>query len=164
MKRNLTLMIVVVAILALSFASSSALACGKAKSCEVSSCETEKTADGFRCTMKAEGDDEVAALREMIRSCAEHKEKEGVYVSLEEVEGGITMTASATDPEIIEALHSKADACASGKCGSGCGSGCGGGCGGDCGKSCGDDCGKDHECCKGKKATDSPCGKKADAA
>jgi len=145
MKRNLTLMIVVVAILALSFASSSALACGKAKSCEVSSCETEKTADGFRCTMKAEGDAEVAALREMVRNCAEHQEKEGVYISLEDVDGGITMTAAATDPEVIEALHAKADACAS------CSDA-------DCKGDCAKDCDKAHAGCKCNKAAVSTCG------
>lgn len=148
MKRNFTLMIVIVAILALSFASNSALACGKAKCSEVSSCETEKTADGFRRTMKAKDNAEVTALREMVRTCTERSSKEDVYVSFEEIEGGIVITASATDPEVIEALHAKADACASGHCG-----GCGG---------CG--CGGDHKCCKGKKASGSRCGKTAGSA
>jgi hypothetical protein len=149
MKRNLTLIIVVVAILVLSFASNSALACERAKCCEAN-CETEKTADGFRCTMRAEDDTEVAKLREMVKSCSAHSSMEGVDISIEEIEGGVVMTHSATDAVVIEALHAKADACASCKCGS-CSHG-------DCKGDCGKDCGKKHDGCKCNKASESTCG------
>jgi len=147
MKRNLTMMIVVIAVLALSLASNAAMACEKAKCCEAK-CETEKMADGFRCTMKATADAEVAKLREMVKNCSAHSSMEGVDISIEEIEGGIVMTHTATDAEVIEALHAKADGCASGKCGSCSQSDCKG----DCGKPCSNA----HEGCKCKKS--SACG------
>ncbi len=154
MKRNFTLMIVIVAVLALSLGAGPAMACGKAKCSEVSNCKTEKTADGFRCTMMAKDESEVEALREMVRSCAEHKAKDDVYVSFEDIEGGVVMIASATDPDVIEKLHARADACAGGECG------CGGGCHDGCG--CQGGCTCDHDCCKGEKAVGHTCGGKGD--
>lgn len=84
-------------------------ACEKSEECKVErSCETTDT--GIRCTIKATGDD-LKKVQECTGSCKEHCTKDGVTVTVEEIEGGIVVTRAATDPEMIKKLQAHTGAC-----------------------------------------------------
>ena len=101
-------------LLVLQLAPLSASACAKGADGEVDrQCETTET--GIRCTMTATGEMTAEAVRERVRSMApNHLQTEGVELKFEEIEGGIVVIATASDPEIIEQLQAKTASCAKG--------------------------------------------------
>jgi hypothetical protein len=92
----------------------SAFACAKSANCEVDrKCET--TESGVRCTMTATGEMTAETVRERVRSMApNHLQTEGVDLKFEEIEGGIVVIATSSDPAVIEQLQAKAAGCAKG--------------------------------------------------
>ncbi len=101
-------------LLVLQLAPLSASACAKGANTEVDrKCEATET--GIRCTMTATGEMTAEAVRERVRSMApNHLQTEGVELKFEEIEGGIVVVATASDPEIIEQLQAKTAGCAKG--------------------------------------------------
>ncbi len=116
MKSRLFLMILVA--VALLVASPSAIASEKDDACEKSkTCDVERTCEktdtGYRCTIKAKGETDIAELRECVRSCSSSKDckPEGVTVTIEDIDGGVVVTCSSDDPEKVKEMHAMASGC-----------------------------------------------------
>jgi hypothetical protein len=91
------------------------------QACPAANRKVEKIDNGVRCTVTvAEGGD-VAALRAHVKGCKCEGWPEGATVSYQDVDGGVVVTRTSTDPEVVKKLQAKAEGCAAG---AGTGKGC----------------------------------------
>ena len=100
--------------LALAMTATVAVAEEGGHACPAADRKVEMLDNGVRCTVLVKEGGDVAALRAHVRDCAGKCKGDGATVAFEEVEGGIVVTHTATDPEQVKALQAKAQGCASG--------------------------------------------------
>jgi len=84
-------------------------------SCPAANRKCEKLDNGMRCTVTIKEGGDVAALRTHVRECSAKGGPEGAAVAFAEVEGGIVVTRTSSDPTVVKALQAMADGCAGGK-------------------------------------------------
>jgi hypothetical protein len=100
--------------LALALTAAVAVAEEQGQACPAADRKVEMLDNGVRCTVLAKAGGDVAALRAHVRECAAKCKADGTTVAFEEVEGGLAVTHTATDPAQVKALQTKAQSCASG--------------------------------------------------
>jgi hypothetical protein len=85
------------------------------QACPAGNWKVEKVDKGVRCTVTVKEGGDVAALRAKVRECCAKCGPEGSTVAFEEVEGGIVVIRTATDPAVVTAIQAMGEKCMGGK-------------------------------------------------
>ena len=116
MIRKLTL-IAMAAALVLPVTTAWATSCHSDAKAQEPRCDVDRTCEnldnGIRCTIKAKGETTEAQVRECVRRChGAASPAEGVTVEITDIAGGVVVTTTASDAEMVNHLQEHGGVCA----------------------------------------------------